>query len=996
MRIDAYNLDSLRKIVRDLQDENNHLKELLAENHIPYESEDVFSCTTQAPDEFDPDQTSRIEPFPINDAVANKFFSMFWGRKDVFARRGKNGGYFPQCNNRWDSKICPKQNGQIKYACSSCNYQNYERLELKHIKAHLIGAKDNSTDVICIYPLLSDNTCRLLVFDFDNHEKGADQKDNANSDDAWRAEVDALRRICEINGIDALVERSRSGRGAHVWIFFKQPIPAALARQFGFALLDKGCEVINLTSFRFYDRMYPSQDSSAQLGNLVALPLQGAALKMGNSAFVDSSWNAYPDQLEVLWNMKRLGLEDVEQKLIQWSAAHNGIPTTVSNLHRKERLKPWKRDASFQAKDVTGTFHIVLADGVYVDTLNLAPRLQNQIRCMATIDNPEFYRRKNSGNSTFYYLSTIYLGKDIDGYIQVPRGLFEVLTTKCKEAQIPYDVEDQRTTGRPIRVRFNGELRTQQDLAAEKLLRFDNGILSAATAFGKTVVCSYLIAQRKVSTLILLESTDLVDQWIDELNRFLVIDEDAPCYKTKTGRIKKRMSPIGTYSAGSDKTTGIIDVAMIGSVYHKGAIFPGVDRYGLVIMDECHHAASAQAQQVLRSIKAKYVYGVSATPVRSDKLEKINYMVIGPIRHQYTAKEQALTQGIELYVRPRFTRVVDFSEKKLESHRAYELISENDDRNERIVQDVMDCIRDGRSPVILTRLKKHAKYFYDKLSKAANHVFLLYGDNPQTVNQQIRKELRSVPSNESMLLIATGQKIGEGFDCPRLDTLMLASPVKFDGRLIQYVGRLNRTSPGKSDVIVYDYVDAHISIFDNQYRNRLAAYKKIGYRVQSDTSTGRQVVNAIYDCGNYTEIFERDMVEAEQEIIIASPNLRRRKVERMMSLLKYRQEAGVKVTVITLAPDCVTFGDPVDLHELVKDMKNAGITVVLTESTNEHYAVMDQKLVWHGGVNLLGKEDVWDNLIRVESVKAAAELMEMSRKALTDNKEDIQSSSLLF
>lgn len=987
MNIEAYDIESLRKLVRDLQAENRSLKELLAENQIAYETDDVFRPAAREPDEYDPDQASLIEPLHITDDVANHFFWMFWGRQDVYARRGKNGGYFPQCRNRW-TDICPKQNGQNRLNCAACVHQSYDPLKIWHIKRHLLGLKEDCTDVIGIYPLFPDNTCRLLVFDFDNHEKGADQLDNANSDDSWRDEVDALQRICEINGVDALTERSRSGCGAHIWILFNQPVPAALARQFGFALLDKGCESINLTSFRFYDRMYPSQDSSGQLGNLVALPLQGRALKAGNSAFVDCSWNAYPNQLEVLWRTKRLSQKDIEGKLLQWNEERTRQTSAPSAyLLRKERLKPWKRDDAFHAEDVVGKFHIVLADGVYVDALNLTPRIQNQVRCMATIDNPEFYRRKNSGNSTYYCLSMIYLGKDVDGYIQVPRGLFERITEKCREAGIPYDVEDQRTTGRPIRVSFNGELRTQQDLAAEKLLRFENGVLSAATAFGKTVVCSYLVAQRKVSTLILLENTDLVDQWVDELNRFLVIDEEPPTYRTKTGRVKKRQSVIGTLRSGSDKTTGIVDVAMIGSVYHQGQILPELDRYGLVIMDECHHAASAQAQQVLQRIKAKYVYGVSATPMRSDKLEKINYMMLGPIRHQYTPKEHALAQGMGLYVRPRFTRVVNFSEEKLEIHRAYELISENDDRNEMIIQDVRDCIQKGRSPVVLTRLKKHAKHFYDKLQDAAQHVFLLYGDNTPAQNQEVRRAVLAVPRGESMLLIATGQKIGEGFDCPRLDTLMLASPVKFDGRLIQYVGRLNRSYVGKSDVVVYDYVDAHIGIFDHQYRSRLAAYKKIGYRIQSDAYAGHQIVNAIYDHGNYAEVFERDLVEAEKEIIIASPDLRRRKVERMMALLRPRQEAGVSVTVITLVPDCLWVGDPSDLYGLIEDMRRSGIHVVLTEAENEHYAVIDQKLVWHGGMNLLGKEDVWDNLIRVESVGAAAELLQMSRQNLPSQQE---------
>ena len=978
MNIEAYDLDSLRKLIRELQTENRSLRELLSEKRIPCDISSAFQSDAQAPDEYDPDQASRIIPFSVDDDTARRFYGMFWGRTDVFAKRGKNGGYFPQCENRWDAVHCPKQRGE-KQQCDGCADKKWKPLELWHIKQHMLGAREDCVDVIGAYPLFPDGTCRFLVFDFDNHEKDADRFDNANTDDHWRDEVDALRRICKMNGIDALAERSRSGRGAHVWIFFKHPVPASLARNFGFSLLDRGCESINLTSFRFYDRMYPSQDAANGLGNLVALPLQGRALKSGNSAFIDGAWNAYPDQLEILEKTKRLSREDIEKCLFQWMQERTG-QLGASSFLSKERPKPWKRNDAFHPEDVTGILHIVLSDGIYVDALNLAPRLQNQIRCLATIDNPEFYKRKNAGRSTYYYFSTIYLGKDTEGYIQIPRGLLETLTEKCRTAGIVYEIEDNRTTGRPIRVRFQGELRTQQNLAAEKLLCYDDGILSAATAFGKTVVCSYLIAQRKVSTLILLENTDLIEQWVDELNKFLLVDEEPPAYTTKTGRVKKRRGVIGTLRAGQDKTTGIIDVAMIGSVYRKGEMFPGLDSYGLVVMDECHHAASAQAQQVLRSVRAKYVYGVSATPVRSDKLEKINYMLLGPIRHQYTAKEHAQAQGIKLLVRPRFTRVVDFSEKKLDIHRAYDLISESEDRNAQIIEDVLECISTKRTPVILTKLKMHARFLYDRLCEKADHVFLLYGDNTQTQNQEIRRQMLDVPKDERMVVIATGQKIGEGFDCPRLDTLMLASPVKFDGRLIQYVGRLNRNYEGKRDVIVYDYVDAHIGIFDNQYRNRLAAYKKIGYCVQSDEVMGKQSANAIYDRGNYTEAFERDLVEAEREIVIASPGLRLRKVERMLFLLKPRQEAGVRVTVVTLHPEASRFDAFEDLQNMLTLMRESGIEVVLTDSESDHYAVIDKKLVWHGGMNLLGKEDVWDNLIRVESVKAAAELLEMTQR----------------
>lgn len=593
--------------------------------------------------------------------------------------------------------------------------------------------------------------------------------------------------ICRQNGIEALVERSRSGRGAHVWIFFQKPIAAATARNFGLLLLDKGLKSINLKSFRYYDRMYPSQDATNRIGNLIALPLQGQALKKGNSAFVDENWNAYSDQWGHLLYTRKLSQDEIEKAVDKWQLELSMQHGAADFLNSKNRLKPWKRHDAFAAADVTGKLHIVLADGIYIDALNLKPYLQNQIRCMAAFDNPVFYKNKRLGYSNYYNFSTVYLGEDTEGYIKLPRGLFENIIAECKKAKINYDIEDHREKGRPIRVSFNGELRVQQDLAAESLLAYDNGMLNAATAFGKTVVCGYLIAQRKVNTLILLESTDLISQWEEELNRFLIIDEEPPEYQTKTGRIKKRTSVIGTLKGGRDTMTGIIDIAMIGSLYKKGAFHERINTYGMVIMDECHHAASSTAQEVLKKVNARYVYGVSATPIRSDSLEKINYLLLGSVRHKYTALERAEDQGIDHFVYPRYTRVINVSAARDDINAAYALISNSEVRNELILTDIKDCVKNGRTPLILTKYKEHAKFIYDSVQEDADCVFILYGDNTTKENDSVRRQLKAIPQEKSLILVATGQKVGEGFDYPRLDTLMLGAPVSFPGRLEQYV-----------------------------------------------------------------------------------------------------------------------------------------------------------------------------------------------------------------
>lgn len=979
MNIEAYNLDSLRKLVRDLQKENKELRLLLDKAEVPYTNSEVFSEIPSEAEAYDVDQGARIIDQYINEYLVQKFFSMFWGRMDVFAKRAKNGNYYPQCDNRWNNAKCPKQRNEKMY-CEECEHQCWTKLTLEVIERHLRGYREDGADVIGVYPLLPDGTCRFLVFDFDKHEKDAEKNDFANENEDWHDEVDALRLICKQNGIDALVERSRSGRGAHIWIFFKNPIPASLARNFGFLLLDKGATTINLKTFRYYDRMYPSQEVANSIGNLIAIPLQGQALKSGNSAFVDEYWNAYPNQWDKLFNTKKLEKEEVEGYIAKWQAELSNRVNRPDYTKEKIRLKPWKRKEGFVASDVTGKLHVVLADGVYIDALNLAPRLQNQIRCMATFDNPVFYKNKRLGYSNYYNFSMIYMGEDVEGYIKIPRGMLEDVVHECENAGIPYDIEEQREKGRPIRVSFNGELRVQQDLAAQRLLTYEHGILSAATAFGKTVVCSYLIAERKVNTLILLESTDLISQWEEELGRFLTIDEEPPEYQTKTGRVKKRSSVIGTLKGGKDALTGIVDIAMVGSLYKKGKFHERLNSYGMVIMDECHHAASATAQEILKKVNSKYVYGVSATPMRSDNLEKINYMLLGPVRHRYTALERAEAQGIEHLVIPRYTRVVGtFSNKEI--NKAYNHICNNEIRNKQILDDIKNCVQNGRTPVVLTRFKEQARYLYEQSKNYADEVFVFYGDNTNKENEIIRKQMKDVTKDRTLILIATGSKIGEGFDFPRLDTLMLAAPVSYEGRLEQYVGRLNRDYDGKVDVRVYDYIDSHIKVFDDMYLKRLRTYKKIGYHISSDMVMEKQDVNAIYDSGNYAEIFERDLIEAEEEIVISSPKLRKDKVDRFIRIVKSRQEAGVNITVITEEPENNLYENTLVSYLLIDEMKNVGINVKTVKNDEEHYAVIDGLLVWHGGMNLLGKEDAWDNLIRVKDSKAASELLIMAHEA---------------
>ena len=971
-------INSLQSRIQALEDENRLLKERLDEAGVSYA--DIVSGDAEGVVElYDPDQGARIKKFDVTDKIASDFFMMFCrGRKDLYDLRytnpktGKNG-YYTQCFNRWDRGCHIQKKDGVR--CKDCELRAYKPVTLPLIKAHMNGTDPNGNDVVAIYPMLENNLCQLLVFDFDNHAKGAEQEDYANTDDRWKEEINALRRICKNLDVDAVVERSRSGRGAHLWIFFKEMVPARLARKFGFALLEKGAESVNLKSFKYYDRMIPTQDALPEggLGNVIALPLQGMALKSGNSAFVDENWNAYEDQLKVLAGTRRLTRQEIEDYLSLWYST--GFTSEDNGTDA-----PWDKNSEFEASSVKGVVRIVLADRIYIDSSGMSNKTKRQLRRMATFSNKQYFQNQAMDMPNYDESRFIYLGSDEGKYIVLPRGLREDILKKFDNAGIRYKIEDKRTQGRELNISFKGELRESQIPAAETMLENETGILHAATAFGKTVVCCDMIARRGISTLILVDRADLMNQWIKRLDEFLDIDEELPEYQTKTGRTRKRKSLIGNLQGAHDTLTGIVDVAMIRSLKKKDGFHPMLKEYAQVYFDECHHAASESAIEVLQEINAKYVYGVTATPKRGDGKEKINEFLLGPIRYRFTAKDRAEEQNIDHLVYPRFTRTVKphHLSKTPYGNDAYELIRNNDVRDEQIIRDVADCVQAGRTPVVLTKYVDHANKLSERLKKYADRLILLTGANGTKVRRAQVKELNEVDDSDSLILVGTGSLLGEGFDFPRLDTLFMATPVSGENVVEQYVGRLNRDYDGKENVIVYDYVDSHIPKFDKMYAARLKAYKKIGYELCVNMDGEKQKANAIYDIENYAETYWKDLEEANSAVVVSSPRLNNQKVDRIINMLGKRRELGVKVTIVTWHPDAYKYGKDDVRMELMERLRKAGFEIRLVEESCEHYAVIDNEIVWYGSVNLLSKEDAEDNLMRVCSKDIAAELLEMT------------------
>lgn len=838
-------MDSQSAKIEELKNENsilkaeiNRLKSILDSACINYS---IQNSTDISANDI---STESIINKNITIEQIDQFITLFHGRTDVYAKRFVskvgNVGYSPACNNFWKTGICPKKERK-KIKCVECPNRNWVKLNRRLLREHLEGNKEDCTDVIGVYPLLADEKCYFLVFDFDNHDntKVTNENEGANQNNDWREDVNAMREICKYNGVDVLVERSRSGKGAHIWMFFDEAINASLARKFGFALLTKGADFVNITNFKSYDRMFPAQDKMPEggLGNLIALPLQGQALRKGNSAFINEKWKVIQDPWKAMKKIKKLSKQFVEKKIAEWSldGLFGVLAEDMSGENEKQEeveTKPWekKKKLLIENDDVSGKLNIILVNQIYIEKKNVKPRALNRLRRLSAFHNPEFYKKQAMGFSTFETPRIIQCGSDTNEYVCLPRGCKEKLIQLLDESNVPYYTRDKKQEGHKISVEFNGELFPEQEKAVEKMLEYDYGILGAATGFGKTVIGAYLIASLHVNTLILVHNREIMKNWLDDLNKFLEIDEELPYYETKKGK-RKRKSLIGKRYTTHDSMTGIIDVSMITSLGKKDNIDERIKDYGLVIVDECHHAGAKTHEDVIREINAKYVYGLTATPKRGDGQEQKVYMQFGPIRYRLTAKERARMQEFDHFVVPRFTSLVNTSGTEWDINQAYKELIANERRNKLIINDVKLCVANGRTPLILSRFKEHAHILANELEKEVNHVFLLHGGRTSKNREEILTALRNVPEEDSLVLVAIGQYIGEGFNYPRLDTMMLVTPIAWQGNVEQYSGRLHRDYEGKQEVIVYDYVDSHIKVFERMYHKRMRAYKKIGYEI---------------------------------------------------------------------------------------------------------------------------------------------------------------------
>jgi len=777
--------DELQK----LQEENSRLKALLKQHGISWDKEQIEDSRVQLPNDL-----------PIHFSTDQKvtlFRRLFRGRVDIYPTRWKSAkgrsGYSPACGNEWKTGLCNKP----KVKCADCDNRLFLPVTDQVIYDHLSGKH-----IVGVYPLLEDDTCYFLAVDFDKSE--------------WKEDSRSFIQSCIELEIPAALEISRSGKGAHVWVFFYHPVPAREARQLGAALISYTCDKTRQLSLTSYDRFFPNQDIMPKggFGNLIALPLQKKPRENGCSVFVDHDLTPYSDQWQYLSSLKPMSPSDLESALLR--ACDGKHPLDVAFLSEENDYKPWQRPLAAQ-NQISGSLpdelNLVVANQVFIAKNDLPQTLANRLIRIAAFQNPEFYKAQAMRLPVWDKPRIIGCAENFPHHIGLPSGCLEPVLELLAQNNVRAVIQHERVSGKKIKTKFTGQLRNDQKTSVRKMMKHDMGVLCAPTAFGKTVTAAAMIARRKVSTLILVHRTELLTQWKERMATFLDLPKGLP----------------GALGGGKNKLSGEIDIAVMQSLSKREDIHEILDSYGQIIIDECHHISAFSFETILKQAKAKFILGLTATPVRRDGHHPIIFMQCGPIRHTAAQPKNLPT---ELEVWPQYIPAPSCPHDA-EIQDVFKALVNDVKRTEKIARDIVNAYQEGRKVLVLTERTEHLSLLQTCLAEAVPTCYVLHGRLSKKQRAETFGSLSELDEKAPRVLLATGRFIGEGFDHPPLDTLVLAMPISWKGTLQQYAGRLHREHSEKKDVRIYDYIERDQPKLARMWDKRERGYRAMGYKVCS-------------------------------------------------------------------------------------------------------------------------------------------------------------------
>lgn len=743
-----------------------------------------------------------------NEAKSELFLTLFRGRQDIYPKRWENNktsrsGYAPVCENEWVKPLCQKPS--IK--CSDCSNQKFLPLNTLAVSNHLRGLSTIGT-----YAIRKDDTCTFLACDFD--------------ESSWQSDLLAYRKTAQSLGIDVAMERSRSGKGGHAWIFFEEPLPARLARSLGTLIIAKCSERNIRLSLESYDRFFPTQDflPKGGFGNLIALPLQKMPRESGNSCFINDNFEVIADQWAHLASIRRMHKYEVDLLLKEYlpkssfnrQDAFEDIAWITDNEILDKTSTTQDHDLSLEGKDIEITFGSMLS--IPVD--GLPTKVIARLKKTASFANPEFYKLQRMRMQTYPNPRFIFSGEMRPENLLLPRGVLEKVTKVFQDAGATVIIRDERIGKKRIKVDFEGTLKPIQERAIKSVKESGLGILMAPPGAGKTVMACKLIADRKVSTLILVHRQPLLDQWKERISTFLKIP----------------IKEIGTLSGSKKKMTGKVDIGMLQSITRMDDLSDISDKYSQIIIDECHHIPATSFEGILKQLPARYVVGLSATPYRKDGLEKIMFLQCGPIKAEIKPDEvSSLSKEVTIYE----TSLVfpDELGRQPPYHVLIQHLVQNEARNKLIANKVFESLEQDRFTLLISDRKDHleliGKLIKDKTFDS--EIIVLEGTLTARQRREALAQIQDLRLNKKRVMImATASLIGEGFDLPDLDTLVFATPLSFEGRLIQYAGRIHREADNKTSAHIIDFVDSYNGMFLKMYRNRINTYRKMGYKISED------------------------------------------------------------------------------------------------------------------------------------------------------------------